>query len=86
MDMLKKFFPYSFGAKDTNSLVVKIVVYVVAAVLAGVVLWLAGALTGWIPVLGGIIGTLLGIVGWVIEVYVVIGIVLLLLDYFKVIK
>ena len=68
MDALKKFFPYSFGAKDTNALVVKIVVYIVAAILAGVVLALAGLLTGWIPVLGAIIGTLLSIVGWIVEV------------------
>ena len=52
----------------------------------GIVLALAGLLTGWIPVLGAIIGALLSIVGWVVEVYVIVGIVLLCLDYFKVIK
>ena len=29
MDMLKKFFPYSFGAKDITNLIVKIIVYIV---------------------------------------------------------
>lgn len=86
MDMLKKFFPYSFGAEGTNALVVKIIVYVVAAVVAGIVLILAGLLTGWIPVLGDIIGALLSIVGWVVEVYVIVGIVLLVLDYLKILK
>ena len=35
MDMLKKFFPYSFGARDITALVVKIIVYVVAGAVLG---------------------------------------------------
>ena len=86
MYMLKKFFPYSFGAKDVTNLVVKIIVYLIGGFVAGAVLALAGAITGWIPVLGGVIGALLGVVGGASGLYVFIGIVLLLLDYFKVIK
>lgn len=86
MDTLKKFFPYSFGAKEVKDLVVKIIVYVLAAVVVGVVLGLVGLIAGLIPILGGIIGTLLSIVGWVVEAYVVVGIVLLILDYLKVLK
>jgi len=75
MDMLKKFFPYSFGAKDVTALVIKIIVYVVAIIIGSVLLGLVGLITGWIPVLGT-----------VILVYCVIGIVLLILDYLKVLK
>lgn len=86
MDILKKVFPYSFGAAEVKDLVVKIIVYIVAAFLAGVVLALAGLITGWIPVLGAVIGLLLSIVGGAVELYVLIGIVLLVLDYLKVLK
>lgn len=86
MDMLKKFFPYSFGAKDTTALVIKIVVYVVAMVVGGLLLSLIGLISGWIPLLGAVIGWILGVIGTVIEVYCVIGIVLSVLDYFKVLK
>lgn len=86
MDTLKKFFPYSFGASEVKDLVIKIIVYIVAAFIAGAVLAVAGAITGWIPVLGGLIGLVLSIVGGVVELYVLIGIVLLVLDYLKVLK
>ena len=86
MDMLKKFFPYSFGAKDVTALVIKIIVYVVAMVAGGLLLGLIGLISGWIPVLGAIIGWILGAIGTVIEVYCVIGIVLSILDYLKVLK
>lgn len=86
MDMLKKFFPYSFGAKDVTALVIKIIVYVVAMVIGGLLLGLIGLISGWIPVLGAIIGWILGAIGTVIEVYCVIGIVLAILDYLKLLK
>lgn len=72
MDMLKKFFPYSFGAKDVAALVIKIIVYVVASALLGFVL-------GIIPFIGGILGTLVGL-------YCTAGWVIALLDYLKVLK
>ena len=34
MDMIKKIFPYSFGAKDAIGLVIKIVVYLVVGAVA----------------------------------------------------
>ena len=34
MDMLKKYFPYSFGAKEITDLVVKIIVYVIVGAVA----------------------------------------------------
>ncbi len=86
MDILKKIFPYSFGAAEVKDLVIKIIVYIVAAFLAGVVLAVAGLITGWIPVLGAIVGLLLSIVGGAVELYVLIGIILLVLDYLKVLK
>lgn len=72
MDMLKKFFPYSFGAKDIAGLVIKIVVYIVASAVLGFVI-------GLIPFVGGLIGSLIGL-------YSTVGIVLAILDYLKVLK
>ena len=78
MDMLKKYFPFSFKAKDVKDLVINIVIYLVVSIVGGWVLGLIGA----IPVIGliaDLIGALLGL-------YCLVGIVLALLDYFKLLK
>lgn len=72
MDMLKKFFPYSFGAKDVAGLVIKIVVYLVVSAVLGFVISL-------IPLVGGLVASLIG-------VYSTVGIVLAVLDYLKILK
>ena len=87
MELLKKYFPYSFKEmKGAADLVVGIIVYVLVAIVAGAVLGLAGLLGGWIPVVGAILGVLLGLVGAVIELYVTAGIVIKILVFAKVIK
>ena len=48
MDMLKKYFPFSFKAKDVKDLVINIVIYLVVSIVGGWVLGLIGA----IPVIG----------------------------------
>ena len=78
MDILKKIFPYSFGVKDLTDMIIKIIVYVVVGAVAGV---LIGILAN-IPILGAIIGA----VGGLIDLYCTIGIVLAILDNFKVLK
>lgn len=79
MDMLKKYFPYSFGAKDLKELIIKIIVYVVVGVVVGTVC----SIIGLIPVIGAIIGWL---VGTVANVYTTAGWVLAILDYLKILK
>ena len=86
MDMLKKCFPLSFGAQDVTAMVIRLLIYVIAAFITGVVLWLAGVLIGWIPIIGLVIGLLLQIISWLIELYLLSGIVLLVLSYTKVLK
>ncbi len=79
MEMLKKFFPYSFKEKkDVAALVINIIVYIVAGFVIGV----AAGLLGLIP----FIGVLVNIVAGAADLYILIGIVLSLLDYFKVLK
>lgn len=79
MDLLKKFFPYSFGAKDVTGLVIKIVVYLVV----GLIVSLVCKLVSLIPFVGPIVAWL---VGSVVDLYVLVGIVLTVLDYLKVLK
>ena len=87
MDLLKKIFPIAFKYKDTGKdLAIGMIVHVVVAIIAGVLIWLATALTGWIPVVGAIIGWLLGIVSSLIGLYATAGIVLEILAFAKVLK
>ena len=87
METLKKLFPLSFKRVDEiKNLIIGIIIYLVVGVLAGAVLWLSGVITGWIPVIGLIVGWALGIIGTVVEVYVIAGIVIQILVYAKIIK
>ena len=79
MEMLKKFFPFSFGEKkDVAALGINCLIYLVVGIVAG---FLIGILAK-IPVLG----ILIGLVGSLVDLYVLVGIVLSCLDYFKVLK
>lgn len=87
MDTLKKFFPLSFKRNDTvANFVVALIIYVVIGVVAGVLIALAGTLTGWIPVVGTVVGWILRVLGGIIDVYVTVGIVLQILAFTKVLK
>lgn len=72
MDLIKKVFPYSFGAASVKDLIIKVLVYLVASSLLG---WLLGL----IPLLGGILS-------WVVGIYCTVGWILVVLDFLKVIK
>lgn len=88
MKMLKKIWFYSFKVekKNVSSLVVNLIVWVVAAFIAGIVLWLATSLTSWIPIIGWLIGVIVGIAGGAVELYSLIGIVLSILVFLDVLK
>ena len=78
MDMLKKYFPFSFKAKDVAGLAINILIYLGIGAIAGIII---GVFTG-IP----LIGIVASVVGFAAEAYVFAGIVLALLDYFSIIK
>ena len=79
MDMLKKLFPFSFNSKKTlGSLIVNIIIYLVVGAIPGA---LMGILKG-IP----LIGLFVGIACAVIDLYVVVGAILSVLDYLGVLK
>lgn len=87
METLKKFFPLSWKyTKDVSNLIIGIIIYVVAAILAGALIALATLLVGWIPLVGWLVAWALGLVGSLIGVYVLAGIVIQILVFTKVIK
>lgn len=79
---LKSLFPISYK----NSLLVALVIYIAVAIVAGLIIFLAGTLTGWIPVVGRIIGWGLRIVSILVEAYVIVGIIVKILLALNVIK
>ena len=67
MDLLKKLFPISWKYKaEVKDLVIGIIIYIIAGILGGVLLAIAGLFTA-IPVLGAILGILLRAIGALIE-------------------
>lgn len=78
MVFLKKIWPFSFNTEDVTNLVVKTIIYVVISIFIGI---LIGVLKS-VPV----IGLLFSIVGVLVEVYTIVGLVVLFLTYFKVLK
>lgn len=87
MDILKKFFPISFNKSDsTSNLVIGIIIYLVIGIIAGAIIGLAGLITGWIPLVGALVGWVLRIIASVVELYVVAGIVILVLSFLKVLN
>jgi hypothetical protein len=78
MDMVKKFFPNAFKAKELSSFIVALVIYALIDVVCGFVIGLLAK----IPVLGIIFSLLGSIVG----LYALVGIVLSILVFVKVLK
>ena len=79
---LKKLFPISYS----KSLLVACITYLCVAIVAGVLIWFAGLLGGWIPVVGPILNWVLKIVSILVELYVIGGIVVKILLALEVIK
>lgn len=79
MDMLKKYFPKSFGINDVAKLIIAIIIYVVIDIVAGAIIAIAGAI---LPILG----TIFGLIGSLVGLYTLVGIILAVLDFFNVIK
>ncbi len=78
MDALKKYFPHAFTAKDVKSFIIALIIYAVIAFIGGIVIGLLSALP--------IVGIVFGIIGWLLEIYITVGVVLSILVFVKVIK
>ena len=84
--MLKTLFPVSFGTKDVTALVIRTIIYILLAIVAGAIVALATMLVGWIPVVGAIVGWVLGVIGSILGLYFLAAIVVLFLAHFNVVK
>jgi hypothetical protein len=80
MDILKLVFPFSFKVKEKNvtDLVVTLIIYVVLAVVGGLLL----GLLSWLPILG----VIFIILGSLLDLYALIGIALAILNFFNLLK
>lgn len=78
MDMIKKYFPLAFKAKDLQAFIIILVTYVLVDLLCGLVIGLLAEIE--------IIGVLFGIIGWAVGLYALAGIILSILVYVKVIE
>lgn len=78
METLKKFFPLSTSCTDNETFIRNIIIYVVAMVICALLF----SLLGRIP----LIGFLFGIIGWVVGLYLLVGIILAALLYFNILK
>ncbi len=87
MKILKKFFPYSFKPlKKLADLIINALILALLGVVIGMVAGiLVGVLSG-IPLFGGILAWLLGIAAGLADLYLLIAILLLILNYLKVLK
>ena len=84
---MKKTFPLSFKyAKNLITMLIGIIIYLVIGAIAFALIGLAGSIGGWIPVIGEILGLVLKIVSAIVELYVLIGLILLILAFFRIIK
>ena len=78
MEALKKFFPHAFKANDVKALIISLVIYVLIDVVCGFVIGLLAK----IP----LIGIIFSILGTVVGLYALVGIILSIRVFVKVIK
>ena len=73
-----KYFPISARAKDLGGLLVSILIYIVVGFLIGLGLKVLSILP--------LIDILLSIIGWVVELYIAVGVVVAILVFLKIVK
>lgn len=70
MELLKTFFPFSFGAKDKQGIITLVVLFIIGVIVCSVLGWLLGN----IPVINIISGIVFSIAGLYLLVSLIIGI------------
>lgn len=78
MELLKQLWPFSFQTKNVSDLIIKVVLHVIFAALFSI---LVGVLSKVV-----VINVIMAIIGTIADIYLLIGLILLFLNYFKVIK
>ena len=78
MDILKKVFPTAFKANDLKAFIIALVIYALIDIVCGFVIGLLAKLP--------LIGIIFSLLGSVVGIYALVGIVLTILVFVKVIK
>jgi hypothetical protein len=78
MDTLKKFFPFAFQATELKPFIISLVIFALIDIVCGLVIGLLAK----IP----LIGIIFSLLGTVIGLYALVGIVLSILVFVKVLK
>lgn len=78
MDTLKKFFPHAFKANDVTKFITSLIIYALIDIVCGAVIGILAK----IP----LIGFIFGLLGSVIGLYALVGILLTIFVFTKVIK
>lgn len=78
MELLKKYFPIAFKATELTPFIISLVIYALIDVVCGVIIGLLAKLP--------IIGIVFSLLGAVIGLYALVGIVLSILVFVKVLK
>ena len=76
--MLKKYFPRAYKSKDLASFIVSLIIYALIDIVCGVVIGLLAKLP--------IIGIIFSLLGSLIGLYALVGIILSILVFVKVLK
>ena len=78
MDILKKYFPHAFKATELSAFIITLIVYALIDVVCGFVIGLLAK----IP----IVGIIFSLIGSLVGIYALVGIVLAVLVFTKVLK
>ena len=78
MNFLKKLWPYSFDTNNVSSLVVKTLLYVLLAVSFSILMGVLAKVA--------VLNVLFFIISPLIDLYVVVGLIVLYLNFFNIIK
>lgn len=78
MDMLKKLFPHAFKATQLKSFIVTLIVYFLIDVVCGFVIGLLASLP--------LIGIVFSLLGSAVGLYALVGVILSILVFIKVLK
>lgn len=78
MDMLKKYFPHAFKATEVKPFIISLIVYILIDIVCGFVI----GLLAQIPV----VGIIFSLLGSLVGLYALVGVVLCILVFAKVIK
>ncbi len=86
MDILKKFFPHAFKATELGKFIVTLIIYFVIDIVCGAVIGLAAMILAGLPLIGGLLAWAVGVIGSLVGLYALVGVILSILVFVKVIK